>query len=230
MAKAFLAAHLPDGIDARTSVTVEVGTPLGAKRFAVSGSVTRAAGWRAIYGNEAELEADVVPGKAKREAEASSARLPLVDDGEGASAAGANVAAAMTEPPRRITRGELPVVMGRLIDQVDDPAVKRALENPVNPNEPKGLGTAATRDTMLPKLLKSRYITLANGKDPAIEVTEVGLAFMTAVRRVFPTYGDPSGAPCSRRSWPRSVERPRGLRPSSVPTPSGSARARASMS
>ncbi|MHC2106584.1 type IA DNA topoisomerase [Methylobacterium sp. CM6246] len=193
VANAYLAAHLPDGIDARTSVTAEVGTPLGAKRFAISGSLIRVPGWRAIYGSEAELEADVVPGKAKREAEATSARLPLVNDGEGATATSADVATAMTEPPRRITRGELPVVMGRLIDQVDDSAVKRALENPVNPNEPKGLGTAATRDTILPKLLKSRYITLANGKDPAIEVTEVGLAFMTAVRRVFPAYGDPVG-------------------------------------
>ena len=193
VAKAYLSAHLPDGIDARTSVTVEVATPLGRKRFAVSGSVVRAPGWRAIYGSEAELEADVVPGKAKREAEATSARLPDVNDGEGATAASADVATAVTEPPRRITRGELPVVMGRLIDQVDDPAVKRALENPVNPNEPKGLGTAATRDTILPKLLKSRYIMLANGKDPAIEVTEVGLAFITAVRRVFPAYGDPVG-------------------------------------
>ena len=193
VAKAYLAAHLPDGIDARTSVTAEVGTPLGAKRFAISGGVIRVPGWRAIYGSEAELEADVVPGKAQREVEATSARLPLVNDGEGATATSADVATAMTEPPRRITRGELPVVMGRLIDQVDDSAVKRALENPANPNEPKGLGTAATRDTILPKLLKSRYITLANGKDPAIEVTEVGLAFMTAVRRVFPAYGDPVG-------------------------------------
>ena len=193
VAKAYLAAHLPDGIDARTSVAAEVGTPLGPKRFATSGSVVRAPGWRAVYGSEAEPEADLVPGKARREAEAPSARLPNVNDGEDASAARADIATAMTEPPRRITRGELPVVMGRLIDQVDDPAVKRALENPVNPNEPKGLGTAATRDTILPKLLKSRYITLANGKDPAIEVTEVGLAFITAVRRVFPAYGDPVG-------------------------------------
>jgi len=193
IAKAFLAAHLPDGIDARTSVTAEVGTALGSKRFVASGSVIRAPGWRAVYGSEAELEVDLVPGKAKREAEATSARLPFVEDGEAASAASAEIATAMTEPPRRITRGELPVVMGRLIDQVDDPAAKRALENPVNPNEPKGLGTAATRDTILPKLLKSRYITLANGKDPAIEVTEVGLAFITAVRRVFPAYGDPVG-------------------------------------
>jgi DNA topoisomerase-3 len=193
VAKSYLAAHLPDGIDARTSVTAEVGTPLGSKRFAISGSVIRAPGWRAVYGSEAEPEADVVPGKAKREAEATSVRLPKVNDGDGASATTAAVANALTEPPRRITRGELPVVMGRLIDQVDDPAIKHALENPVNPNEPKGLGTAATRDTILPKLLKSRYITLASGKDPAIEVTEVGLAFITAVRHVFPAYGDPVG-------------------------------------
>ena len=110
-----------------------------------------------------------------------------------AKATGAEIVTAVTEPPRRITRGELPVVMGRLIDQVEDPEVKRALENPANPNEPKGLGTAATRDTMLPKLLKSHYIALLKGKDPAIEVTEVGLAFMAAVRRVFPAYGDPVG-------------------------------------
>ncbi|MCJ2117060.1 DNA topoisomerase [Methylobacterium sp. J-001] len=193
VAKAYMTAHLPDGIDARTSISAEVWTPIGPKRFAVSGNVIRAPGWRAVYGSETELEVDAVPGKARREAEAMSARLPVAYDGEGASAITADVATAITEPPRRITRGELPVVMGRLVDQVDDPVVKRALENPVNPNEPKGLGTAATRDTILPKLLKSRYITLSNGKDPAIEVTEVGLAFITAVRHVFPAYGDPVG-------------------------------------
>jgi DNA topoisomerase-3 len=74
-----------------------------------------------------------------------------------------------------------------------NPELKHALENPANPNEPKGLGTAATRDTILPKLMKSHYVALLKGKDPAIEVTEVGLAFITVVRRVFPTYGDPVG-------------------------------------
>lgn len=192
-AKAYLAAHLPDGVDARTSVSAQVPTPLGDKRFAVSGSVVRAPGWRAVYGGEAEAEADPVPGKAKREEEATVRRLPSISDGEDASATAARVETAVTEPPRRITRGELPVVMGRLIDQVDDPAMKRALENPINPNEPKGLGTAATRDTILPKLIKSHYIALQKAKDPAIEVTEVGLAFIAAVRRVFPAYGDPVG-------------------------------------
>ncbi|WP_407943194.1 type IA DNA topoisomerase [Methylobacterium oxalidis] len=193
VAKAYLAAHLPDGIDARTHVSAEVATPLGPKRFAITGSVVRVPGWRAIYGSEITAEVEVVPGKSKREEDATAGRLPAVVNGEVASATAVEVATAVTEPPRRITRGELPVVMGRLVDQVEDPAVRKALENPVNPNEPKGLGTAATRDTILPKLLKSQYIALHTGKDPAIEVTEVGLAFITAVKRVFPAYGDPVG-------------------------------------
>src|SRR5215207_2803034 len=193
VAKSFLAAHLPDGIDARTTVVAQVATPLGPKRFAVSGSVIKAPGWRAVYGAEAEEEGDSVPGKAKPDAGPTLARLPAVRDGEPGTATEARVETAQTEPPRRITRGELPVVMGRLIDQVDDPKLKAALENPANPNEPKGLGTAATRDTILPKLLKSQYVVLHKGKDPPIEVTAVGLAFIGAVRRVFPAYGDPVG-------------------------------------
>lgn len=193
VAKAYLAAHLPDGIDARTGISADVSMSLGAKPFSVSGSVVRDPGWRAIYGGDADAEADVVPGKARRDQDAPLVRLPPVQDSEAASASAAEITISVTEPPRRITRGELPVVMGRLIDQVEDPEAKRALENPVNPNEPKGLGTAATRDSILPKLLKSHYIALGTGKDPAIEVTGVGLAFIAAVRQVFPTYGDPVG-------------------------------------
>ena len=193
VAKSFLAAHLPDGIDARTTVAAQVATSLGDKRFAVSGSVIKAPGWRAVYGAEADEDVDSVPGKAKPDAEPTIGRMPLIQDGEPGTATEARVETAQTESPRRITRGELPVVMGRLIDQVDDPKLKAALENPANPNEPKGLGTAATRDTILPKLLKSQYVVLHKGKDPPIEVTEVGLAFIGAVRRVFPAYGDPVG-------------------------------------
>jgi DNA topoisomerase-3 len=193
VAKSFLAAHLPDGIDARTIVSVQVATPLGLKRFPVSGGVMKALGWRAVYGAEADEEPEVVPGKARPDAEPSAGRLPLIQDREPGRAAQARMEAAKTEPPRRITRGELPVVMSKLIDQVDDPKLKAALENPANPNEPKGLGTAATRDTILPKLEKSRYVELLRGKDPPIQVTEIGLAFISAVRRVFPTYGDPVG-------------------------------------
>jgi DNA topoisomerase III len=193
VAKSFLAAHLPDGIDARTTVAVQVPTPLGPKRFSISGSMIKDPGWRAVYGAEADEEIEAVPGKAKPDEEPTTGRLPAIRDNEPGKATDARIETAKTEPPRRITRGELPVVMGRLIDQVEDPALKAALENPVNPNEPKGLGTAATRDTILPKLQRSRYVELLKGKDPAVQVTEVGLAFIAAVRRVFPSYGDPVG-------------------------------------
>jgi DNA topoisomerase-3 len=193
VAKSFLSAHLPDGIDARTTIAVQVATSLGPKRFSVSGSVIKSPGWRAVYGAEADEENETVPGKAKPDDEPTTGRLPPVRDNEPGKATDARIETAKTEPPRRITRGELPVVMGRLIDQVEDPALKAALENPANPTEPKGLGTAATRDTILPKLQKSQYVDLLKGKDPPIQVTEVGLAFIAAVRRVFPSYGDPVG-------------------------------------
>ncbi|WP_201863911.1 type IA DNA topoisomerase [Microvirga soli] len=193
VAKSFLAAHLPDGIDARTTVAVQVPTPHGPKRFSVSGSVIKSPGWRAVYGAEADEENEAVPGKAKPDEEPTTGRLPPVRDNEPGRATDARIETAKTEPPRRITRGELPVVMGRLVDQVEDPALKAALENPANPNEPKGLGTAATRDTILPKLQKSQYVELLKGKDPPLQVTEVGLAFIASVRRVFPAYGDPVG-------------------------------------
>jgi len=193
VAKSFLAAHLPDGIDARTTVAVQVPTPLGPKRFSVSGSVIKSPGWRAVYGAEADEENEAVPGKAKPDEEPTTGSLPPIRDNEPGKATDARIETAKTEPPRRITRGELPVVMGRLVDQVEEPKLKAALENPANPNEPKGLGTAATRDTILPKLQKSQYVELLKGKDPPIQVTEVGLAFIAAVRRVFPAYGDPVG-------------------------------------
>src|SRR5215217_7821742 len=44
VAKSFLAAHLPDGIDARTTVAVQVPTPFGPKRFSISGSVIKSPG------------------------------------------------------------------------------------------------------------------------------------------------------------------------------------------
>jgi DNA topoisomerase-3 len=111
-------------------VAVAVGTPLGPKSFSVSGSVIKVLGWRAIYGAEADEEADAAPGRAKVQEVPMAGRLPPVQNGEPARAMDARVEAAKIEPPRRITRGELPVVMGRLIDQVEDPALKTALAIP----------------------------------------------------------------------------------------------------
>src|SRR5215218_6132138 len=82
VAKSFLAAHLPNGIDARTTISAQVPTPLGPKRFAVSGSVIKAPGWRAVYGAEADEDVDSIPGKAKTDGEPTVARLPAVRDRE----------------------------------------------------------------------------------------------------------------------------------------------------
>jgi DNA topoisomerase-3 len=170
-----------------------VPTTLGPKRFSISGSVIKSPGWRAVYGAEADEENETVPGKAKPDEEPTTGRLPP----SGTKNLGKQLTLG-SRPPRPSHPAASPVAScrwswGRLVDQVEDPALKAALENPANPNEPKGLGTAATRDTILPKLQKSQYVELLKGKDPPIQVTDVGLAFIAAVRRVFPAYGDPVG-------------------------------------
>jgi DNA topoisomerase-3 len=82
--------------------------------------------------------------------------------------------------------------MGKLIDQVDDPKLKAALENPANPNEPKG-SAQPPRVTRSCRSWRRAATSNCSGKDPPIQVTEIGLAFVSAVRRVFPAYGDPVG-------------------------------------
>jgi DNA topoisomerase-3 len=99
--KSFLAAHLLDGIDARTTVAVQVPTSLGPKRFSVSGSVIKSPGWRAVYGAEAEEEIEAVPGKAKPEDEPTTGRLPPIRNNEPGKATDTRIETAKTEPPRR---------------------------------------------------------------------------------------------------------------------------------
>lgn len=193
LAKCFLAAHMPDGIDGKTSVVASVDCgPYGVRDFSADGRVVKVPGWRAAFGAEADDD-ESVPGKERDDADGGTGRLPPLADGESAEARRADVLDAETKPPPRITVGQLPEVLGRLIDQIDDADLKAALMNPANPLQPKGIGTGATRETFVPKLLRSGYIELMPGKDPPIRVIEAGFAFIDAVRARVGTYCEPVG-------------------------------------
>ncbi len=58
--------------------------------------------------------------------------------------------------------------MGRHIDQIEDPALKRALENPAKPDRPKGLGHRRDPRRGAAEAAEEHYVTLLKGKDPAI--------------------------------------------------------------
>ncbi|HYE51296.1 MAG TPA: DNA topoisomerase [Azospirillaceae bacterium] len=195
VARRFLAHHLPDAVDDVTTVTALV-PPAGpgpADRFVARGRIERVAGWRAADRAADEREdAPVRKAAEEEDGPGEGTRLPPVADGEGASAREARVETRQTKPPPRITLGELPTVMKRLVDLVDDPALKKALQNPANPDQPKGLGTAATRKDVVERLMKRGYVaTLGRRNDPPLQVTAIGMELIRRLRAVYPVDADP---------------------------------------
>lgn len=161
IAKNFAANHMPDAVDDVTRISAAV--PLDGKNydFQVTGRVPKEAGWRAIYG--AEIENAESLGKKGKVGGAEvdndeTGRLPVLADGTAAKATGAEVKVLQTTPPPRYQMGDLEEVMKYLIDQFDNPKDKALLDNPYDPDMPKGLGTAATRDEAIRKVQDLDYI------------------------------------------------------------------------
>lgn len=168
IAKNFAANHLPDAVDEVTRISADISLDNKTYPFAITGRVPKEPGWRAIYG--AGLEADESLGRTGKVGGATDVaeeqgRLPPVADGSAAKAVDATVLTLQTTPPPRYKLGDLENVMKHLADQFEDPAIKTLLNNPYDPEEAKGLGTAATRDDMIDKALNVlAYIDVVPGK------------------------------------------------------------------
>lgn len=174
----YIANHLPDAEDHKTRVRFGVSVPGHGEPvpFAATGTVEKSPGWRVAFGagrGAREEGAEETPiGKAAAEDEGSG-RLPDLRNGEVVRARDVKAETKQTEPPPRFAEAEIPTVLSRLIDLVDDPKLKQALENPDDPKEPKGLGTPATRKDVGPELLELGYIE-KDGK--AVKPTSRGMA------------------------------------------------------
>lgn len=200
VAERFVAHHLPDAIDQVTTVAADVAVPALPKPavFRARGTIEQNPGWRRVYQNASDA-ADEAPRKKKDNSadDPPEAKLPALRNREIGRSAGAAIEQAMTEPPKRITIGELPNVMKRLIDWVDDPRLKEALKNPADPNDPKGLGTEATRQDIAKRLIECEYIvefqTKAGRrpKDPPIQVTGRGISLYRWLKQNFSEDADP---------------------------------------
>lgn len=192
VARYYLANHLPDAVDAVTRITAKVVDNGKEHDFAVRGSVEHEAGWRRAFQKDQAPgeDDDKIKTKASDDDEPVSS-LPPIKDQEHGQATNATLVTAQTKPPPRITLGELPSVMARLIDLIEDPTLKAALHNPATPDEPKGLGAASSRKDIAPKLLKRFYIETLPGKDPPLRVTDIGLALIKALREHHPKHANP---------------------------------------
>lgn len=170
IAAQFVMALGPDHVYDRTELAIEAhldGHPL---RFNTVGRVTVNPGWKVI------LAATVADSKALDEEaegfdEADAQHLPHVDDGDQVRIDRAELLEKVTKAPPRYTEGALIDDMQNAWKFVDDPAEKARLR------DARGIGTPATRDTIIEGLKKQGMLLVDKGKlkasDTAIQLCQV---------------------------------------------------------
>lgn len=142
VARRFIAVFYPDALfDLTTLVSaLEPAQPLPAGveaplRFRARGRVCVDAGWRAVD----------PPGRSR------DRELPGVEQGDGVVGRKARVTEGKTRPPKRFNDASLLRAMETAGRDLEDDALKRAMRN-------SGLGTPATRASILETLLRRNYL------------------------------------------------------------------------
>lgn len=132
--------------------------------FQATGRVVTAMGWKEVFQTpEPEEEGD--------DKEPNQA-LPAMRKGDRVDCSGAQVKDLKTKPPARFTEGTLLKAMENIHKFVEDPEHKKLLK------EGDGIGTPATRATILSELKRRTFLT---SKGKAIISTELGQALVDAL-------------------------------------------------
>jgi DNA topoisomerase III len=159
VAKRFLAAFHPPARYARTTVVTEV----EGERFRTRGKVTLEAGWRGVYGLEADAEA-------KQDEDGNGeGELPALQQGQEVKCVEAESEARETKPPPRYTEATLLSAMETAGKLVDDEELREAMKE-------RGLGTPATRAEIIETLIRREYIERV-AKD--LQPTPKGMSVVT---------------------------------------------------
>jgi DNA topoisomerase-3 len=160
VARRFLAVFHPPARYARTTIVTEVED----ERFRTRGKVTLEAGWRGVYG----LEADE-PQRQGEDEDGESGELPTLEKGQLVRCVAADSEAKETRPPPRYTEATLLSAMETAGKLIDDEELREAMKE-------RGLGTPATRAETIETLIRREYIERV-GKD--LQPTPKGLQVIT---------------------------------------------------
>lgn len=148
----FIAAFYPNFKFKTTTVI----TTIGSDRFKSSGKIVISSGWKDIYGSKDKDQL-----------------LPEMKENDAVKNLKADIEKKQTTPPQRFTDASILEAMSKAAKYVTDPQLKKILK------ETAGIGTPATRASILETLKKREYIT-RKGKN--IIPTEKGIALINAVR------------------------------------------------
>lgn len=157
--KQYLAQFYPDYVYKATKIVLDCAS----ESWSVSGNVPVSAGWKAVFGKLSDTEDD--------SSEPAQA-LPVVQKGQVLAVQDADVLAKQTKAPARFTDGTLIEAMSNIHKFVTDPAAKAKLK------ETSGIGTEATRASILETLLKRGFI---ERKGKQVVSTAAGRALVKAL-------------------------------------------------
>jgi DNA topoisomerase-3 len=154
VAKRFLAIFHPEAVYERTRVETTVETHV----FRTSGRVLLEAGWKGVYGEEAQPEAGA-------DDSGGDQLLPSLEQGEEVDTTAVESIRKETQPPRRFTDASLLGAMETAGKDIEDAELREAMKD-------SGIGTPATRATIIERLIDVGYIE-RDGR--ALHATEKGV-------------------------------------------------------
>jgi len=155
VAKRFLAVFHPDAVYERTRVETTVADHV----FRTSGRVLVEAGWKGVYGEEAQRS-----GKDEDDS-GGDQLLPALEQGEQVETRSVTSLRKETQPPRRFTEASLLGAMETAGKDIEDAELREAMKD-------SGIGTPATRAAIIERLIQVGYL---EREGRALHATEKGV-------------------------------------------------------
>ncbi|HSE80278.1 MAG TPA: DNA topoisomerase 3 [Gaiellaceae bacterium] len=154
VAKRFLAIFHPDAVYERTRVETTVVEHV----FRTSGRVLVEAGWKGVYGEEAQKPA-------QEDDSGGDQLLPRLEQGEDVETRSVESLRKETQPPRRFTEASLLGAMETAGKDIEDAELREAMKD-------SGIGTPATRAAIIERLIQVGYL---EREGRALHATEKGV-------------------------------------------------------
>ena len=171
IAQAYMAQFYPVHTYYQTKVEVAYKEEL----FTASGRTEIDLGWKALYTSKKSNEADNEEGQDKEDNGQEENNLPPMKKNDNVDYVSGELVKSVTRPPVRFTQATLIAAMKDIHKFVQDPEAKKQLKAVY------GIGTEATRATILDELIHKRKLIKEMGKKKQLQPTEAGYLLVDAV-------------------------------------------------
>lgn len=151
------------------------------ERFQASGRVLMSPGWLRAYPDLAEKKSK---SKADDDGDDAGAALPDIGKQTTSQNLSAEVRATKTQPPKRYTEGTILTAMESVDKEIEDPRLQKIMRT----KEKAGIGTDATRGSIIENLFDRAYLALEKKE---IVPTAKGNALVELLERIAPELADP---------------------------------------